>query len=346
MKNSFLRSAILTAFISFPLIAPAQTWGGSTTTTGDAYRNGNVGIGNTTTPQAWLHVSMSAGIPMRLERTGGGNQNNYLDVGFTSNPAAGVTVGAGSVFFKLNNPYGVSDMVFLHTSTSAGMIIKSSGKIGMGTVNPSQGLHVHNGAIKLSGAVSGYGGPMILFGSANTDGSGIEQWGLEYVPSANSPRPGLNFWKPFGSPNSGNYYLYLRDNGYVGVNTDNPTARFTVNGNVLIGDPATVTIPNANYKLFVETGILTEKVKVAVKNTANWSDFVFEPGYELRPLVEVEQYIADHKHLPDIPSADEVVKDGVDLGEMDARLLQKVEELTLYIIALERRIKELEGGQK
>jgi hypothetical protein len=253
-----------------------------------------------------------------------------------------VAVGSGSVSFIMSNPVNTADMVFMPTPNLAGMIIKNTGKIGVGTLAPSHSMHIHNGALKISGMTPGYGGPMVLFGSANADGSGIEQWGIEYIPASNSPRPGLNFWKPFGSPNFGNYYLYLNDNGHVGVNTDNPTAQLTVNGNVLIGNPAVVTIPNSNYKLFVETGILTEKVKVAVKNTVNWADFVFDDDYELRPIGEVETYIKENKHLPEIPSSEEVVKDGIDLGTMDAKLLQKIEELTLYIIELEKRIKTLE----
>ena len=102
----------------------------------------------------------------------------------------------------------------------------------------------------------------------------------------------------------------------------------------------------ANYKLFVETGILTEKVRVAIKNTANWSDYVFADDYQLAKLSEVEAFLKTNKHLPNIPSAEEVVKDGIDLGAMDAKLLGKVEELTLYIIALNKEIELLKSKQE
>jgi hypothetical protein len=74
-----------------------------------------------------------------------------------------------------------------------------------------------------------------------------------------------------------------------------------------------------------------------------WSDFVFDKGYKLRPLKEVESFIKTNGHLPEIPSAKEVAKEGIDLGAMDAKLLQKVEELTLYMIELKQ---ELEAQQK
>ncbi|WP_162386300.1 endonuclease/exonuclease/phosphatase family protein [Spirosoma endbachense] len=90
------------------------------------------------------------------------------------------------------------------------------------------------------------------------------------------------------------------------------------------------------YKLFVEEGILTEKVKVALKNTSEWSDYVFATDYRLKPLAEVAAYIRQHRHLPGIPSATEVVEQGVDLGKMNAKLLEKIEELTLYSIQLEQ----------
>jgi hypothetical protein len=86
----------------------------------------------------------------------------------------------------------------------------------------------------------------------------------------------------------------------------------------------------------MEDGILTEKVKVAVKNTAEWSDKVFAPSYSLRPLAEVAQYIDKHQHLPGVPSVVEVVQKVIDVAKMDAKLLEKVGELTLYSIQLEK----------
>lgn len=77
-----------------------------------------------------------------------------------------------------------------------------------------------------------------------------------------------------------------------------------------------------------------------------WSDFVFEERYPLMPLNELEIYIDQNGHLPGVPSEDEVLKEGINLAEMNAILLQKIEELTLYLIEQEKRIIELEKAQK
>lgn len=115
-------------------------------------------------------------------------------------------------------------------------------------------------------------------------------------------------------------------------------------GKVRIGE---VRVTNSSgslngYNLFVEKGILTEKVKVALKTSANWADYVFANNYKLKPLEEVEQFVKTNKHLPNIPSADELVKDGgIDMTEMFAKQMEKIEELTLYIIDQNKEIKAL-----
>jgi len=91
-------------------------------------------------------------------------------------------------------------------------------------------------------------------------------------------------------------------------------------------------ITSEKYKLFVESGILTEKVRVAVKTSADWADYVFEEEYDLMSINELEKYVSKNKHLPNVPSAEEVVNKGIDMAQMDATLLEKIEELTLYII--------------
>ena len=87
------------------------------------------------------------------------------------------------------------------------------------------------------------------------------------------------------------------------------------------------------------------KVKDLRVTLTDWSDFVFDDGYSLRPLGEVERYIEANRHLPDIPSAQQVEEEGVDVGEMNKLLLQKVEELTLYIIDLQKQIDELKSDK-
>lgn len=112
------------------------------------------------------------------------------------------------------------------------------------------------------------------------------------------------------------------------------------NGNVVIGN---VTTPSADYKLYVQNGILAEKVRVAIKNSSDWADFVFEDSYSKLPIKEVSEFIEKNNHLPDVPSADEVVEKGINLGEMDAILLRKLEEAYLYIIDLDTRMNEMQN---
>lgn len=101
-----------------------------------------------------------------------------------------------------------------------------------------------------------------------------------------------------------------------------------------------------NYALYVKTGILTEKLKVGVAGSGNWSDFVFEKNYKLPKLSEVEKFVKEKKHLPSIPSATEVVRDGLDVSEISSRLLQKIEELTLYMIEQDKRLRKIETKSK
>ncbi len=117
------------------------------------------------------------------------------------------------------------------------------------------------------------------------------------------------------------------------------------NGFVQIGTLKTPLSTNsatpAGYKLYVEDGILTEKVRVSLKTTAEWADYVFAKDYKLAKLDSVESYIKEHKHLPGVPSAQEMVEKGLDVAKTDAMLMQKLEELTLYVIDLDKQNKKL-----
>jgi hypothetical protein len=118
------------------------------------------------------------------------------------------------------------------------------------------------------------------------------------------------------------------------------------NGKVSIGLEPTTANLNGDYRLFVAKGIMTEKVKVAWANSTDWADYVFEEKYHLMPLAQLEDFVGTNKHLPNIPSAKEVSKNGFDLAQMDCKLLEKIEELTLYVIEQQKQITALEAQIK
>ncbi|RAW00666.1 hypothetical protein [Pseudochryseolinea flava] len=93
------------------------------------------------------------------------------------------------------------------------------------------------------------------------------------------------------------------------------------------------------YKLAVGGGIIAEEV--VIKLQAAWPDYVFDGGYPLMDLKALDAYISEHKHLPDVPSALEVEREGVKIGEMNTVLLKKIEELTRYVIVLQKQIDEM-----
>lgn len=121
------------------------------------------------------------------------------------------------------------------------------------------------------------------------------------------------------------------------------------NGQVAIGhvNGANAMQQPSGFKLYVEGGILTERVRIAPKNGADWkwADFVFDKAYKLMPLETLENYISEKGHLPEIPTSCEVEEHGVDMAVIQAKLLQKVEELTLYVIKQQKEIDELKKGK-
>ena len=118
--------------------------------------------------------------------------------------------------------------------------------------------------------------------------------------------------------------------------TSGPNIYYNTTGGVSI---ATTSLPTG-YKLAVGGKIIAEEVMV--KTVGTWPDYVFGKDYPLKPLSEVENYIMAYGHLPEVPSAQEVKEKGVGLSKIDQVLLKKVEEMTLYILELEKRVKKLE----
>ena len=110
---------------------------------------------------------------------------------------------------------------------------------------------------------------------------------------------------------------------------------------ITVGSPTVIIPAGSTYKMAVSGGIITEKIRVATSGSPFWADFVFDKDYKLRTLSEVAEFINLNKHLPDVPSTADVNKEGIDLAQIQVILLQKVEELTLYVIEQNKKIEKL-----
>lgn len=143
-----------------------------------------------------------------------------------------------------------------------------------------------------------------------------------------------------GTFTPGNYPARM-DFQVGGTTTCCGTIRMSIDGQT--GNVGIGTINTGSHKLAVEGSIGARQIVV---QTSSWADFVFEENYKLPPLEKVENHIQKHGHLSNIPSEKEVLENGINLGKMDAKLLQKIEELTLYIIQQDKRIKRLENQLK
>lgn len=146
---------------------------------------------------------------------------------------------------------------------------------------------------------------------------------------------------------TGNHKLYIAntDTSTPMIYGDFLTSKVGIGG--MNSFPTSVGGVNVSaYTLFVKGGILTEEVRVAT----GWADYVFANDYKLRSLTEVEKYIKDNGHLPNVPSASTVEADGIEVGNMAKIHQEKIEELTLYAIAQNKQIEvqksQLEQQQK
>ena len=133
----------------------------------------------------------------------------------------------------------------------------------------------------------------------------------------------------------------------VGIGLTNPAypldIRGVVNMRVSMNSPS-IKVNDRDFMGIGEGGeFWVSNFKMKYENEGQWSDKVFEKNYKLLTINELAQFIDKNNHLPNIPSAKEVVKNGIDNTEMTAKLLEKIEEMSLYIIQLEKRVNQLEN---
>ncbi len=212
------------------------------------------------------------------------------------------------------------------TSTTKGIFVSTEGKVRIGT-----GFTVPSNALEVDGTIVSSELKISNLANATPQALIIYPDGLVHATSYSTL-----------ADNMGNHTatqnINLDGNKIVGSSASTNGLFVGTNGNVRIG------AGSGNPSKALEVNGIVRSKEVLVEITG-WSDFVFEKDYKLMSLAEVEQFVKQHGHLPDVPSANEVEENGIGLGEMNALLLQKIEEMTLHLIEMEKRIQELESDR-
>ncbi|NER12987.1 hypothetical protein GWK08_06020 [Leptobacterium flavescens] len=307
--------------------------------------SGNVGIG-TTNPLSRLFVykGASGGSPHSFsDITVEDNDNGMISILTPNNRDAyfGFADQDDSYVGGMQYDHSNDEMTFRVNNHNSDMVIKSNGNVGIGTTSPEYLLHVNNG-VKLRKTTIGA-----------TVGSAANSWIRDEWLTGNSGPPkwdeSIQKWvRPSGTYNDIGGIIYQDEGTYFIRHQAGSQLEYTntelldkaylfanmFNGNVGIG----TTSPDS--KLTVKGKIHAEEVKVDL--SVPGPDYVFANDYDLRTLEELRKYIQQNKHLPNIPSAVEMEANGVELGIMNMKLLEKIEELTLYTLEQEKKIKNQE----
>ena len=209
-----------------------------------------------------------------------------------------------------------TDNLYLQTGGTTRMTIKNDGTAAIGTSDPGGAtLKVYNGSLpsfELQSSIS-----RLQIGMATSD------WSFAY-----GARSGDAVLRTLGGTNS--MVLYM------------PSSNNDGNSYIAFGDDAN----NLWMKIFNNKVVRIAGTLVANRiqvRTDVWSDYVFDPNYKLSSLDEIEAFIKEKKHLPEVPSASQVIEEGIDVAQMNAILLKKIEELTLLMIEQNKTIKDLQN---
>lgn len=294
---------------------------------------GYIGLG-TTSPTFPLQIKKSEGFMLNLEGTSGfsgvsmqgATTTKKFGLHFLSDGPSGLQTNSlrfgryGLTGDTWGSMWEATPVMFDLDAPEGTLSISEEGNIGVGILNPEFKLDVQTTNSNQGISIRHSMGFVRLLSNSLTQGA------FNSITKAGDA--GIIFGE--GGPDLQNFGFVISPWNYSesGIRIDHK-------GRVGIGTSKT---GDENYNLFVGLGIRSRKVRV---DQQNWADYVFEPTYPLRPLKEVEDYIKQYRHLPDIPSAEEVKKDGIDVGDTQAALLRKIEELTLYAIEQNKKIEQL-----
>ncbi len=291
----------------------------------------NVGIG-TATPSENLHVIGAALFESPGASTGsvrvtspGGHPGISLYSNGPSEYRADIQRVVNGISFRLHDNT---------TYPPARMTLHNNGRVGIGTATPAALLSVADGT-QLGGTAAST--------TFRTNSGTLSTSFLEETALAS-----------FGIKSGGNNVsLGIRAIRSTAVNNWHGTALglgFDVDNTKRAGGGIWITegkvgintlnMPGS-YSLYVPNGILTERVKVAAAGSPQWADYVFDSAYDLKSLTEVEQFIEQNSHLPNIPSAKEIGEKGYEMTEMNVLFMEKIEELFLHTIQQQKEIDEL-----
>ena len=301
----------------------AQQWNGDSSSIGSIYRTGNVGIGTTDPPNEKLDID--GGTNKGKLKVKVSTADTYLKFyrwsgsGALYHPwqiATGQLLG-GDINFQTSSTV-VQDLGTESFDTTV-LTMKKSGNVGIGTKDPQNKLVVSSGN---SGATAHTYTDLTIEDTLNVM--------LTFL-GTNTSNQFIRFADPEYTASGGIQYDHANNKMVFRVNSED-RVRILNNGNVGIG-----TTNPGTYKLAVKGTIGAQEIEVV----QTIPDYVFEDDYNLRPLEEVEKFIGTEGHLPDIPSAKEFEGGRVAIGEMQERHLQKIEELTLYLIEMNKKIEYL-----
>ncbi len=282
--------------------------------TGCSLFSQNVGIG-TTTPLQKLHVKgiarvdaagVSSGDAVISMYSGSTNDQSYI---YFYNQFSAVSP---SAYFGYSAPSDYS--MWSNGSTTA--YLKSEG-LGISNTTPLTKLHIVGGQDAGMSTVTSNG--YMVLGSGTGANLVIDN---NEIIARNNTTPGGSAADLFLQYDAGNLILCGSEQGAVGI-----------------GVASGASIP-AGFLLAVDGKIISEEIKVQL--SGNWPDYVFNEKYKLLSFDELRKYIATNKHLPNIPAAAEVEKNGIEVGDMQKKMMEKIEELTLYVLELERKVNLLE----